>query len=74
MKERQEIKLILAIMETSSWSYSNKSRDGKTGFISYGKNEIKVNALSFEKASLIDDLLREDTTIDKILECKKALF
>jgi hypothetical protein len=70
MKEREEIKMILAIMETDSYSYVNVK--GKS-VITVGENKIKVRAVSFEKAYLINNIMRESTKLDKVLKMMDEL-
>jgi len=72
-----EVSIILSIMATGSYSYIRNKNNKETGTISYGKNgitKLTIKSISFEKALVINEILRENISLEKVLKLKATLL
>lgn len=74
---KEEVNIILAIMDTGNYSYANP-KGTEHGVIRFGeKNTITVKAVNWERAWIINQIMRDDEnkpTEKQIYKCKKILF
>lgn len=70
-----ELRIILAILENVSHSYSNPD-GGEVGTIRWanGEKSMTVKADNYERAIVIRQAMHEDVPMERIYEAKKILF